>query len=63
MIEPECNIVIVEQSTKLEPPSNQLADGQQASSHTPGKIKSDWWSLRADLKPMSEYRMNRSSFK
>ncbi|HEY9731376.1 MAG TPA: hypothetical protein V6C89_05655 [Drouetiella sp.] len=63
MIEPECNVVIVEPSTELEPPSNQSVYMQRAGSQTPGRIKSDWWSLRADLKPMSEYRMNRPSFK
>jgi len=63
MIEPECKFV-VEPPTDLEPPSNNSVTAQTTkNAHGSGKIKSDWWSLRADLKPMSEYRMNRPSFR
>lgn len=63
MIEPECKFV-VEPPTELEPPSNKSVTAPTTrSAQGAGRIKSDWWNLRADLKPMSEYRMNRSSFK
>lgn len=58
MVEPEGFVVTV-LLTDTEAPLTSLLINEMKATEPSGKIKSDWWSLRADLRPMSEYGMGK----
>lgn len=60
MIEPE-GLVAIDSLPDTEAPLTSLSVNEKITSELSGKIKSDWWSLRADLKPMSHYGIGKQT--
>ncbi|MBS1955616.1 MAG: hypothetical protein JST89_15645 [Cyanobacteria bacterium SZAS-4] len=52
------DIAIVSRPGTEAPLTSQLVN-ETTVSKSSGRIKSDWWSLRADLRPMYEYAMGK----
>ncbi len=62
MIEPEGLVAIDSLTdTDTEAPLTSLSVNEKRVSELSGKIKADWWSLRADLRPMSDYGIGKRS--
>ncbi len=59
MIEPE--VAAIDLLTDTEAPLTDSLVNEKRGAELSGKIKSDWWSLRADLRPMSEFGMGKRS--
>lgn len=58
MVEPE-GFVAIDSLTDTEAPLTDSSANDKKARELSGKIKSDWWSLRADLRPMSEYSLGK----